>query len=242
MADIPGCFNLEGFKINYLIPPLDTVLLVMASLFPVGFCANVTALIRGRRGGFGQSQSLSGNLVGFVLGYTVILVVVALVRPQQVLAFNLPTFRPLLLLAPVVGIACILLEYLAGILLLFLRTGKLVTRVVVHSGYSAVSRIGIKDILSILALVIGEELILRQLLYNLLATDFAMARWTVIVSCTVAYAMNHLSFGIANVISKLPSGLLYVLLFDLSGLSIGVVIVAHATQNLTLLALSRTRT
>src|SRR5262249_44535489 len=127
MGATPGCFNLEGFKINYLTPPLDTVLLVTASLYPVGFCANVTALIKGPRG-FGPSQSLRDSLVGFVLGYAVILVVVALVRPQQVLAFDLPRFLPLLLLAPFVGIACILVEYLAGILLLFLRTGELVKR------------------------------------------------------------------------------------------------------------------
>jgi hypothetical protein len=176
---ILGCFNLEGFKITYLIPPLDTVLLVIASLYPVGFCANMTALIKGPRG-FGPSQSLSDSLVGFVLGYAVILVVVALLRPHQVLAFNLPKFLPLLLLAPLAGIACILLEYLVGALLLFLRTGKLVRRVAVHSIYSAaVSRITIRDILSILALVIGEELVLRQLLYNLLATDFALAPWIV---------------------------------------------------------------
>ena len=212
----------------------------MASLYPVGFGASVTVLIKDPRG-FGQSQSLSRNLAGFVIGYAILLVVVALVRPQQVLAFNLPTFLPLLLLAPFVGIACILLEYLVGILLLFLRTRKLVTSVAVHSSYSAVSRIAIKDILSILALVIGEELILRQLLYNLLATELLMALWIVILLCTVVYAINHLIFGIASVISKLPSGLLYVLLFYASGLSIGVVIVAHATQNLTLLALSRKR-
>ncbi len=210
----------------------------MASLYPVGFCANVTVLLKGPRG-FGRSQSLSGDLVGFVIGYAAILAVVALVRPQQVLAFHSPTFLPLLLLAPFVGIACILLEYLVGILRLFLRTRKLVTRVAIHSSYSAVSRVAITDILSILALVIGEELILRQLLYNLLATDFALALWIVILLCTAAYALNHLSFGIDSVISKLPSGLLYVLLFYLSGLSIGIVIVAHATQNLTLLALSR---
>jgi membrane protease YdiL (CAAX protease family) len=240
MVLIPGYFNLEGSKINSLTPPLDTVLLVIASFFPVGFCANVTALIKGRRG-FGQSQSLSSNLVGFLIGYSITLVVVALVRPHQVLAFHLPTSGLLFLFTPFVGFACILVEFLAGILLLFLRTGKLVTRVTVHSSYSAVSRIAISDILSILALVIGEELILRQLLYNLLATDFAMTRWIVILLCTVAYAINHLAFGLASVISKLPSGLLYVLLFYLSGLSIGVVILAHATQNLTLLILSRTR-
>jgi hypothetical protein len=225
---------------NYPILPPDEVLLAIAILYPVGFCANVNTLIKGPRG-FGHSQSLSGELAGFVIGYAVILVVVALVRPQLVFVFSLPTFLPLLLLAPFVGIACILLEYLVGISVLFARTRKLVTSVAVHSSYSSVSRIAIRDIFSILGLVIGEELTLRQLLYNLLATDFAMALWTVILLCTVAYAMNHLSFGIASVISKLPSGLLYVLLFYVSGLSIGVVIIAHATQNLTLLALSRAR-
>jgi uncharacterized protein len=235
-----GYFNSEGLEIPYLIPHLDAILLVIASLYPVGFCANVTALIKGPRG-FGLGHSLSANLVGFVLGYLVILVVVAIVRPQQVLVFHLPTFLPLLLLAPLVGIACIVMEYLVGLLLLFLRTRTLVTRVAVHSSYSAVSRIAVKDILSILALVIGEELILRQLLYHLLATDFGMPRGAVFLLCTVAYAVNHLSFGITSVISKLPSGLLYILLFYASGLSIGVVIVAHATQNLALLALSRMR-
>jgi len=168
------------------------------------------------------------------------LLVVALVRPQQVLAFHLPTIA-LLLVSPFAGFACILLEYLIGVLLLFLRTRKLVTSVAVHSIYSTVSRIGIKDIFSVLALVVGEELILRQLLYKLLATDFAMALWSVISLCTAAYAINHLAFGISSVISKLASGLLYVLLFYVSGMSIGVVIVAHATQNLVLLFLSRAR-
>jgi len=167
------------------------------------------------------------------------LVVLAVWRPQQVLAFHLPTFLPLLLLAPFIGIVCILTEYLVGIMILFFRTGKIVTSVAVHSSYAAISQIAIMDILSILALVIGEELIGRQLLYYLLAAEFAMAPSAVIVLCTVAYALNHLSFGIASVISKLASGMLYVMLFYLSGCSIGVVILAHATQNLTLLASSR---
>jgi membrane protease YdiL (CAAX protease family) len=191
--------------------------------------------------GFGQSQSFSRDLIGFVMGYAVIVVVLALQRPQQVLTFNLPKLLPLLLLAPFAGVVCIVLEYLAGILLLFLRTGRLVTRIAIHSSYSAISRIAVPDALSILALVIGEELILRQLLFNLLAIDLALALWVVISLCTVAYAINHLSFGIESVISKLPSGLLYVLLFYLTGLSVVAVIIAHATQNLTLLALSRAR-
>ena len=133
--------------------------------------------------------------------------VVALGRPQQVLAFKWPTFLPLLVLAPFVGFACIALEYLVGVLILYLRTKKLVTRVTVHSSYSVFSRIDGKDILSVLVVVVGEELILRQLLYSLLATDLAIAVWLVILLCAVAYAINHLSFGAASAISKFPSGL-----------------------------------
>lgn len=229
---------MEGFEINYHTPLLETALLVIAGIFPSGFCANMTALIRGRRW-FWQGQSLSENLAGFVFGYAVILAVMAPMRPQQVLAFQRPTFLWLWLLAPFAGMVCILLEYLAGMSFLFLRTGKLVTAVEVHSSYSAVSRITALDILSILALVIGEELILRQLLFHLLATDLALSPWMAILLCTAAYASNHLGFGIASVVSKLPGGLLYVFLFYGSGLAIGVVIVAHATQNLALLAWSR---
>lgn len=231
---------MAGFGIAYLIPHPETVLLVLASVYPVGFCANMTALLRGPRG-FGQSRSLSGDLVGFVVGYVVIVLVVALVRPQQVLAFHAPTFLPLFLLAPFVGLACIGLEYLVGVLLILMRTGTLVTRVSIHSSYSRFARIATRDILSILALVVGEELILRQFLYKLLATDLSLAVWLVILVCAVVYAVNHLSFGVSSAVSKLPSGLLYVLLFYVSGLSVGVVIIAHATQNLTLLRLSRTR-
>ncbi len=211
---------------------------MLASVYPTGFCANITVLIKGPRG-FARIGSLSGSLVGFVLGYVVLVVIVALVRPHQVLAFKWPTFLPLLVLAPFAGVACIALEYLVGLLILYVRTKKLVTRVTVHSSYSVFPRIDGKDILSVLVVVVGEELILRQFLYSLLATDLAIAVWLVILLCAVAYAINHLSFGAASAISKLPSGLLYVWLFYVSGLSVAVVIVAHATQNLTLLGLSR---
>jgi hypothetical protein len=225
---------------SHAAPGLATVLLVLASLYPVGFCSNVTVVLRGPRG-FKPGESLSGDLFGFVVGYAAILAVIGLLRPERVLAFHPPAFLALVLLAPCVGLLCILLEYAVGILLLFLRTGKLVTRVAVHGSYAAVPKVGLADVLSVFALVVGEELVLRQVLYGLLAFDLRMAPAPVIALCTLAYAMNHLSFGLTSVIAKLPSGFLYVLLYSLSGLSIGVVIIAHATQNLTLLALSRRR-
>src|SRR5262249_46763434 len=156
---------------------------------------------------------ISGDLMGFLAGYAVVLLVVALARPQQVLACHMPTSWLLFLLAPLAGIACILVEYLVGILLVFLRTRRLVTRVAVHGSYSAVSRIGSKDVVSILMLVVGEELVLRQLLYSLLADDLAMAPWIVMVTCAVVYGVNHLNFGLTSAIAKMASGLICIMLF-----------------------------
>ena len=157
------------------------------------------------------------------------------------MAFRPPAALWAVLLAPFVGLAAILVEYLTGILLLYLRTRKLVTRATVHGSYAVAAQVEVLDIVSVLAVVVGEELILRQLLFRLLAGDLALALWAVIPLCAVAYAANHLSFGLASAIAKLPSGLLYVLLFYVSGLSVLVVVIAHATQNLTLLAWSRLR-
>jgi len=210
----------------------------MASVYPTGFCANLTVLIRGPRR-LGQAGSLSASLAGFVLGYAILVAVAALAHPHQILAVAWPAFLPLLLLAPLAGLACIALEYLVGVAVLYVQTKQLVTRVTIHSSYSAFARIGVRDILSVLALVVGEELVLRQLLFRLLTDDLGFAAWLTIVLCGVTYAVNHLTFGAVAAMSKLPSGLLYASLFYLSGLSIAVVVVAHATQNLALLELSR---
>lgn len=199
----------------------------------------MTVLIKGPRG-FARAQSISQQQVGFVVGYAIVVVVCALVRPRLLLVFDLPSFLPLFVLAPLVGLAAIAGEYAVGVGLLFLRTKRLVTRVTIHSSYSAAPHVGAMDVASILALVVGEELILRQLLYRVLATELSVPVWAAILLCAAAYALNHLSFGPAIAISKIPSGLLYVLLYYISGLSIIVVIIAHATQNLTLLARSRT--
>ena len=142
-------------------------------------------------------------------------------------------------LAPLAGLVCIAMEYVVGVLILYSRTRRLVTRVTIHSSYSMFPRIDARDVSCVLIVVVGEELILRQFLYQLLATDLAIAVRLVVLLCAATYAVNHLSFGTTSAISKFPSGLLYVWLFYVSGLSVAVVIVAHATQNLTLLALSR---
>ncbi|MFG1610495.1 type II CAAX prenyl endopeptidase Rce1 family protein [Actinoplanes sp. NPDC049265] len=210
----------------------------MAIVYPAGFCANVTALLMGAPG-FSRARSLGGSLAGFVIGYAVVVAVVALVRPHQMVAWNWPASPLLLMLAPVAGLACIALEYAVGVVIVYVRTGRLVTRAAIHSSYADFRRVHAKDVAAVLALVAGEELVLRQFLYSVLVTDLGVVVWAAIGLCAMAYAANHLSFGAASALAKLPSGLLYTWLFWASGMSLAVVIIAHATQNLTLLGLSR---
>lgn len=214
------------------------MLLVIASVYPTGVCANMTLLIRGRRG-LARAQSISQQQVGFVAGYAIVVAVCAVLRPHLTLVFHLPSFLPWLILAPLVGLLCIAGEYAVGVGILYLRTGRLITRATVHSSYSEPPKVRALDVASILALVVGEELILRQLLYRLLTTELAVAAWVAILLCAAAYAVNHLSFGTATAVAKIWSGVLYVGLYDVSGLAIIVVIIAHATQNLALVARSR---
>lgn len=226
--------------IDYLIPHLETVLLLVAAAYPVGFCANVTVLVRGGRG-FMQSRSLAGDLVGFISGYLAMVAVVVTVRSHDIADIRLPRTEALAALAPIVGVACIGLEYAVGVVLLLARTGKLVTALSVHRSYSRYRELTLLDVTCVVALVVGEELILRQVLFTALAVDLSVAAGPAIVICAVAYAVNHLQFGVMSAVAKIPSGVLYTALFYLSGSSIAVVIVAHATQNLVLLALSRKR-
>jgi len=221
---------------NYPIPHLESILLLAAIVYPVGFGSNMSAMLNHR-----ESRSIGGGLLGMVGAYVVILVLVGFVQPERVLTFRAPRHLLYLVAAPLVGLGCILVEYLVGMLLAFLRTGKLITRMVVHKTYSGVLQIGVMDIILIIAFVVGEEYVFRQVLWGLLSDELGAPLGLVIALCTVIYALNHLTFGFQSVIPKIASGLIYVLLFYFAGLSLIIPILAHATQNLSLLALSRTR-
>jgi hypothetical protein len=143
-------------------------------------------------------------------------------------------------MAILAGGLCILLEYWVGVVLVSLRSRTLVTRMAIHWSYGSTSPFGLKDIAAILAFVVAEEWVLRQTLFSVLQ-DFGLSLALIIGLCTCIYALNHITFGPGSVVTKLPSGLVYTLLFCFSGFSIVIPILAHATQNLALLMLAHSR-
>ncbi len=220
---------------NYPTPPLENMLLLMAVVFPTGFGANITALFSAK-----PQRSLAGSLVGMIIAYALLGTAAVWVAPQHTLQFHWPGTPSYYLAAILAGGLCIVLEYAVGVVLMSLRSRTLVTRLAVHASYANASGTGLLDLAAILVFVIGEEWVLRQMLFSVLR-DFGSQIGLVIALCAFVYALNHITFGPGSVVAKLPTGLIYTLLFYFSGLSIVIPILAHATQNLALLTLARSR-
>lgn len=217
---------------TYPIPYLDHILLSCAILFPAGIGGLLALPFQWK-----AKQSIFYSLVGMVGAYVIVTVLTLLVKREGIVTFySAPLY--FYLLAPLVGVFVIFCEYYIGVFQLFFATGKRIRGFHVHS-YSNYAQIRIIDILMILAFVVGEELILRQSFALMFLNDFHLDVSVTIILCAIIYALNHITFGLQVVVQKVASGLIYTTLYYVSGLAILIPIIAHATQNLTLLALSR---
>ncbi|NOX62162.1 MAG: CPBP family intramembrane metalloprotease [Chloroflexi bacterium] len=215
---------------NVHIPYLEGALLLGAIIFPSGIGANLSLFLTPR-----QKRSLGMNLLGMVAGYLLIITLIAIAKPDYVFAYRAPFTPWLYILAPLLGVFSLFMEYIVGVLLVRIQSGKLITRIVVHSSYANPPRISIFEIILVLVFVICEELVLRQILFSLLLDSFAMPIWPVIGFVTLIYAINHITFGPQSVITKLFSGAIYSTAYYLSGFALIIPILGHMTQNLTLL-------
>ena len=89
---------------------------------------------------------------------------------------------------------------------------------------------------SVISIVLAaglEELIFRQVIMGGIAEGLGWNPWAAVIVSSFVYGMNHVYFGRFQVIQKWSSGLVFSLLFVLSG-SVWPCVVCHATQNLAL--------
>lgn len=218
---------------TYHIPYLDKVLLICSILFPTGIGGLLALPFRWK-----SNKSILYSLIGMVAAYMIVTVLTLIVKPEAIITFK-STYFYFYLLAPFVGVLVICCEYYIGVLLLYFRTGKLIKKFNIHSSYSSYKKVNFSDILMILVFVIGEELILRQTFALIFLQDFHWGVGTTIFLCALIYAINHITFGLSVVMQKMMSGLIYSTLYYISGLAITIPIIAHAIQNLSLLAFSQ---
>ncbi|MGC4020285.1 MAG: CPBP family intramembrane metalloprotease [Muricomes sp.] len=80
-----------------------------------------------------------------------------------------------------------------------------------------------------------EEMLFRQILIRELylgLNDYGL--YIGIVMSSLLYAINHIYFSTFAVMQKLVSGLVFSMLFVFSGFNLGIPIIAHCVQNVTL--------
>ncbi|AVQ46039.1 CPBP family intramembrane glutamic endopeptidase [Clostridium botulinum] len=89
----------------------------------------------------------------------------------------------------------------------------------------------------ILSVVIGifEEVVYRQLWFNILFKDFKLHIVVVFIITSVVYALNHIFLGKQVFFQKILAGVVYGGLFYFSGFNILIPIIAHCLENTVIL-------
>lgn len=212
---------------NIHIPYLEDILLLGALIFP----NSINAVFPGSKG----ENAFTLYTIKNIIVHIILIGLIVLVKKEQFLFLYLPAwfFYPIAIAA---GFSCILFEYYIGAWQIFIKEGRFPRGSAVHSFYK--SNMNMLDLSLIIALVILEELILRQGLFTILLVGIKLNLWLVIFVSAFIYGLNHLFFGLRTLIPKVMSGFIYVCLFYFSGMSVIVPVVAHSIQNLTLAFMS----
>ncbi|WP_456394248.1 CPBP family intramembrane glutamic endopeptidase [Thermococcus sp.] len=85
-----------------------------------------------------------------------------------------------------------------------------------------------------LVMVVFEELVFRQIWFIYLVNDIGTNPVVAIFIPSIIYGLNHISFGEQAIFQKSFSGIVYGVLYYISGCSILVPLLTHALQNITL--------
>lgn len=218
----------------YPIQSLKTAMVLAMLCLPIGLGVNVSYFLSGAI----KRKKISTSYLGLIISYSTILAVAVLARivhPEWV-RIRLDVLG--IMTATVLGIVCICIEYLAGVLLTLFFTRQRVFKLSVHSVYSDTQKADMWDVVFIGVFVILEELVFRTAVINILfGLEFPTV--AIVVIAISVFALNHVQWGLFALIQKIFSGCVFVLLYLLFDYNILIPVIAHCVQNYTLLWLRR---
>lgn len=218
----------------YPIQSLKTAMVLAMLCLPIGLGVNVSYFLSGAI----KRKKISTSYLGLIISYSTILAVAVLARivhPEWV-RIRLDVLG--ILTAIVLGIVCICIEYLAGVLLTLFFTRQWVFKFSVHSVYSDTQKADMWDVVFIGVFVILEELVFRTAVINILfGLEFPTV--AIVVIAISVFALNHVQWGLFALIQKMFSGCVFVLLYLLFDYNILIPVIAHCVQNYTLLWLRK---
>ena len=134
--------------------------------------------------------------------------------------------------AAILAFVNLVAEYLEASLPFLIRNCKLPS--VRPAAIYSVPSVRLADILSIVLAAAAEESIFRQVIIGAICTGLGWNPGVGVVAGSFLYSMNHVYFGRFSVIQKFSSGLVYSVLFVVSGSCIWPSILCHALQNILL--------
>ena len=214
----------------YPIQSLKTAMVLAMLCLPIGLGVNVSYFLSGAI----KRKKISTSYLGLIISYSTILAVAVLARivhPEWV-RIRLDVLG--IMTATVLGIVCICIEYLAGVLLTLFFTRQRVFKLSVHSVYSDTQKADMWDVVFIGVFVILEELVFRTAVINILfGLEFPTV--AIVVIAISVFALNHVQWGLFALIQKMFSGCVFVLLYLLFDYNILIPVIAHCVQNYTLL-------
>ena len=192
----------------YPIQSLKTAMVLAMLCLPIGLGVNVSYFLSGAI----KRKKISTSYLGLIISYSTILAVAVLARivhPEWV-RIRLDVLG--IMTATVLGIVCICIEYLAGVLLTLFFTRQRVFKLSVHSVYSDTQKADMWDVVFIGVFVILEELVFRTAVINILfGLEFPTV--AIVVIAISVFALNHVQWGLFALIQKMFSGCVFVLLY-----------------------------
>jgi len=212
------------------IPCLDGLLLASAA-YPSGFSYSLFTQRRGP-----QPEVSTSFLAFMTLPYAVVGAVTYALRPERIALHG--TSALLLALALLLAPVALGIEYVIHSLASYRPGSPLFRSVSVQSFWNRLLTPGERLLFGLV--VLGEEIFYRGLWFGTLER-FGLPLALALGISSLAYGLNHLSFGATSVLSKTVSGCLYGALYALGGRNLLLPLVAHCLQNLVLFQIGKDR-
>ncbi|WP_157151303.1 CPBP family intramembrane glutamic endopeptidase [Brachyspira sp. SAP_772] len=141
-----------------------------------------------------------------------------------------------IVLAFIMSFVCIAIEIIEVAAVHFIKYKFWIKKISVHE---IINKNNIFfDIIIIFIGAICEEIIFRQVFFNILYNILEVNIFIVIIISAFTYSINHIYFGANAVFQKFIVGIIYSLLFVYSSFSIIIPAITHFLQNLILYILS----
>ena len=209
---------------NFHIHYLSAFLVLLAISFPTSLIGIFYKL------NFGRINTILPNS----LSYLLFVIIVFFTGYIGSINYNISIY--FVILSFIMSFVCIGIEIFEAMLIHFFKYRFWIKNIEVHEIIEKKNILF--DIIIIFIGALCEEIIFRQVFFNITYNVFNINIYIVIILSAFIYSINHIYFGANAVFQKFIVGIIYSLLFVYSSFSIIAPVITHFLQNFILYILS----